>query len=202
MTEISLLYQAYAPAIRRYLARFVSQAEAEDLTQETFIKAVKGAEGFRGEASEKTWLYRIAINTLRDFLKSRAHRHEGARKRIPERELEQGDEALRENDPLATNAILGEMNDCLREFIHRLPENYSSVLVLSDLEGYAAREIVEILGVGPEAVKVRLHRARARLKQELSQGCTISYGRDNRPVCERREPRGVSAGDDPMKRGS
>ncbi len=80
-----------------------------------------------------------------------------------------------------------EMNACIREFIQRLPQNYSSVLVLSDLEGHTNQEVAEILGLTLETVKIRLHRARSRLRGELSQGCDISTTRDNELECRPKE---------------
>jgi RNA polymerase sigma-70 factor (ECF subfamily) len=91
-------------------------------------------------------------------------------------------ESLTEQD-----TIRNEMNTCIREFIQRLPESYSAVLVLSELEGYSNKEIAGILDISLEAVKIRLHRARVRLKVELSQGCQFSHNRDNVLECQRRE---------------
>lgn len=194
---ITDLYQAHASAIRHYLARFVSKAEAEDLTQEVFIKAGQGLKDFRGESSPKTWLYRIATNALCDFLKSKAYRRTQVQAGISEPELERYDDAPGQDAPLEKGAIHDEMNECIREFIHRLPELYSSVLVLGELEGYRHREIAEILDISVESVKVRLHRARARLKEELSRGCTLSYSSDNRLECERRHRPDGSGKTDP-----
>ena len=64
------LYADFYPRIMRYLRRLVGESEAEDLAQETFIKASQGLEGFRGEAQVSTWLYRIATNLAIDRLRS------------------------------------------------------------------------------------------------------------------------------------
>jgi RNA polymerase sigma-70 factor (ECF subfamily) len=63
------------------------------------------------------------------------------------------------------------MNDCIRDFVARLPENYRAVLVLSEFEGLKNAEISEILGITLDTVKIRLHRARKRLKEELETHC-------------------------------
>jgi len=181
------LYHDYSSGILRYLKRFLSDTQAEDLTQDIFIKADKGLRHFRGDASPKTWLYRIATNTLRDFLRSKSHRMNETTIHIPVQELEQIDGSISSDVSTEQGAIKDEMSACIREFILRLPENYSTVLVLSDLEGHTGQEVADILELSLEAVKVRLHRARTRLKEELSHGCDFSVNTDNTLQCQRKE---------------
>jgi len=181
------LYQAFFPDVLRYLKRFITDAQAEELAQEVFIKANKGLDSFRGESSAKTWVYRIATNTLRDFLRSKSHRYENITKHIPEQELEKCPCESNEEMSAEQAFIRKEMNDCIMEYILRLPDNYSTVLVLSDIEGHSNREIADILELSLGTVKIRLHRARARLKQELSEACILTYNSNNELECERRE---------------
>ena len=68
--EFQDIYTAFNEKVRRYLARLVGEAEAEDLTHEVFIKASKALDDFRGESSLSTWIYRIATNTALDRLRS------------------------------------------------------------------------------------------------------------------------------------
>jgi len=184
--QIEDLYQEYQAGILRYLQRFVSDSQAEDLTQETFVKAGKGLKGFRGEASPKTWLYRIATNTLRDYLRSKDHRHDEICDSISEEELERYGNSTQIETSIEGGAIRTEMNACIREFINKLPDNYSAVLVLSDLEGHSNQEIADILKLSLGDIKIRLHRARARLKVELSKGCDFSHNKDNELECQRK----------------
>ena len=185
--QTSDLYQHYFSNILRYLQRFLSDSQAEDLAQEVFIKADKGLDTFRGEASPKTWLYRIATNTLLDFLRSKSHHTDQSIIHIPVQELEKVADPTSVDLSLEQGSIRNEMNTCIKEFIQRLPENYSTVLVLSDLEGYTNQEVADILGLSLETVKIRLHRARARLKTELSQGCDFSLNSENTLECQRKE---------------
>ncbi len=173
------LYQQYFEPIKRYLGRYVGEAYAEELAQEVFIKVAKNNESFRGESSIKTWIYRIATNQAKDFLKSRYKKDSDA---ISENDLEQYDADCPEQ-----LSMTAEMNDCIKEFIHRLPSDYSSVLLLSELEENNIREISEILGISQNTTKVRLHRARAKLRDEMQQGCTVTLSCDNRMMCERKE---------------
>jgi len=184
--QITDLYNRYAANILRYLKRFLMDSVAEDLVQEVFIKANKGLGDFRGDASVKTWLYRIATNTLRDFLRSKHHHADEAIVQIPVQELEKFKD-LSPDFSIEQGAIRDEMNACINAFIQRLPENYSTVLVLRDLEGHTNQEVSDILGVSLETVKIRLYRARARLKVELSQGCDFSLSHDNALQCQPKE---------------
>ena len=185
--QIEDLYQTYHAGILRYLQRFVSESQAEDLTQEAFVKASNGLKGFRDEASPKTWLYRIATNTLRDYLRSKGHRNDAVCDSITEQELERCGNSVQIETSIEGSAIRTEMNCCIQEFIHKLPENYSAVLVLSDLEGHSNKEIADTLELTPGDVKIRLHRARARLKVELSKGCDFSHNKDNDLECQRKD---------------
>ena len=72
------------------------------------------------------------------------------------------------------------------EFVDRLPANYRAVLVLSEIEGFANREIAEITGLSLETVKIRLHRARLKLHAALEHGCTIQRDDRNEVACDRR----------------
>ena len=84
--------------------------------------------------------------------------------------------------------IRQEMNGCIRDIIQTLPETYRSVIVLSELEGMSDSEIADILGLTLPAAKIRLHRARARLKKELTTACV--FYRDDRHefACDRKTP--------------
>jgi RNA polymerase sigma-70 factor, ECF subfamily len=73
------------------------------------------------------------------------------------------------------------MSDCINEYIDALPSNYKTVLVLSDLEGLANKEVAEILGISEDNAKIRIHRARTRLKKALKSGCDYLLHRGERP---------------------
>ena len=166
----------------RYLARLVGEGEAEDLTQTVMLKVSRSLPDFRGESSVSTWIYRIATHVALDSLR---------RKRIAT--LSESDSAPDEGEVPAgaqaasveTAAIREEMNACIREFIERLPETYRTVMVLSELEGFRDREIAAILGLSLETVKIRLHRARGKLRKDLGAGCRFYRNADNDLACDR-----------------
>ncbi len=182
--EFQEIYDAYQPKILRYLIRLVGQAEAEDLTQEAFIKAGRSIRYFRGESSLSTWLYRIATHTALDRLRSRSFQRQQAAASLSDGECGSPQfitNALTgENTPTAEKQLIRkEMDSCLLGFIAGLPENYRTILVLSELEEVANNEIAEILGVTLGTVKVRLHRAKEKLKQALLLHCDSYWVEEN-----------------------
>lgn len=186
--KTSQLYQQHSEVIHNYIMKFVCESDAGDLTQEIFIKVNNNIDKFRGESSIKTWIYRIATNTVKDYLKSKDHKvRSGSQQAISEEQLSLLEVPQFEKESPESISISDEMNECIREFIHRLPYSYSTILVLSELEGYKIKEISDIMSVAINTVKVRLYRARARLKNELEAGCLISISCDDRMKCERRE---------------
>jgi RNA polymerase sigma-70 factor (ECF subfamily) len=180
------VYNAFQPKILRYMMHMVGEGEAEDLTQEVFVKVNRALGDFRGESSLSTWLYRIATNTAFDQLRSPSRR-----RTVPldppddsikndEPELIEIDVWTGEKKPLVEQQIFHqEMNACLLDHIEKLPENYRIVLMLSEYEGLGNHEIAEILGVSLDTVKVRLHRARGMLKEDLAATCDPCWVEDN-----------------------
>ena len=82
--------------------------------------------------------------------------------------------------------IRKEMSLCVREFIDRLPPNYQRVLLLSEVKGMTNQEMADILGISLENVKIRLHRARRKLKESLDEGCDFYHNEENVLVCDRK----------------
>ena len=176
------IYSAFHPKILRYLARMVGEQDAEDLTQDVFVKAYRGLENFRGESQLSTWLYRIATNAAMDKLRSSSFQRIAQLR--PSDDSIEGDQAggvdravlVKEEKHLVEKQLIREeMNDCIRGYVEKLPETYRAVLVLSEYEGLKNNEIAEILGVTLDTVKIRLHRARAKLKEELETNCEIHW---------------------------
>jgi RNA polymerase sigma-70 factor (ECF subfamily) len=187
--EFDTIHGAYRRKIHHYLDGMVGPAEAEELTQETFLKVSRALSGFRGESQLSTWIYRIATHVALDRLRSRSFQA-GLRNRSTEEDeiagaLPDTDVWSGEEKPEAPQALaLEEMNECIRGVVEALPENYRAVLVLSEFEGLKDREIAEIVGDSLGAVKIRLHRGRAKLKAALETKCM--FHRDERDVfgCE------------------
>lgn len=177
------IHDVFRPKILRYLTRLAGEADAEDLTQEVFVRVSQSLDSFRGESQLPTWIYRIATNTAIDRLRSRSFPN--MTQEMPAIEQEESKEGMfiqlrGKVSPVDQQLIRKEMNRCIRNLIKKLPEDYRIVVVLSELEELGNREIAEILQVSLSTVKIRLHRARARLRKELEDHC--SFYRDERNV--------------------
>lgn len=188
------IYTTFQPKIHGYLSRMLGGFDAEDLTQEVFVKVDKALRNFRGEAQLSTWIYRIATNAALDRLRSASFKQQ-------ERESIPGD-SIREKlaDPEDKNVWTGEkkpdadqqlirqeMNSCIREYIDQLPEDHRAVILLSEVEGFKNREIAEILEVSLDTVKIRLHRAKAGLKESLGNHCNFYLDERSELGCDRKD---------------
>ena len=87
---------------------------------------------------------------------------------------------------LDSQLVRKEMNECIRGIVDGLPENYRAVLALSEVEEFTNAEISQILGISLDVVKIRLHRARARLKKELEAKCNFYRDERNELACDRK----------------
>jgi len=184
-TKLREIYAVFQPKILRYLTCMVGESEAEDLTQEVFIKIGPALEGFRGEASLSTWIYRIATNTALDRLRSSSFQRatlNSLDQQSPTCEPEMDDKNVwtgEKTPPVEHQIFRKEMNDCVQGFIENLPEDYRTVLILNEFEGLRNKEIAEILEISLSTVKIRLHRARERLKNELMANCDSYWVENN-----------------------
>ena len=187
--DLHAIYDAYQPRISRYLSRLVGRNEAEDLTQEVFVRVGKGLKDFRGDATLSTWIYRIATNVATDMLRSRSFRNIGASRSVSpdEAPIEDVDPFTGERKPsVERQAIRKEMSSCVHEYIDGLPETYRTVVILSDVEELTNPEIAEVLGLTIETVKIRLHRGRAKLREKLETGCDFDRDEEDVLVCDRK----------------
>ncbi len=168
--EITKMVQLYSDSVYRVALRMLSSStEAEDVLQETFIKAIKSIGSFEGRSSLSTWLYRIAVNEALMVI----------RKRKPEVALV-NDENDEEDNGISVSQIVdwcclpeseflsNETREILDQAIHKLPENLRTVFILRDVEGLSILETAEALNLTETNVKTRLLRARMRLREELS----------------------------------
>jgi RNA polymerase sigma-70 factor (ECF subfamily) len=171
----------------RLLALGHDPAEAEDLTQETLVRACLGLPQFRGESSLATWVMRIAENVVQD------------RRRVAQRRPLETAEPLCDgvSENLADSATADPEEEaerrlsaeCIRGTLQTLPEQYRSAVELHDLEGLENPEIARRLGLPVSTVKIRVHRARRRLRGACEEDCEpYSDGRGN-VACRPRKPR-------------
>jgi RNA polymerase sigma-70 factor (ECF subfamily) len=139
-----------------------SHEDAEDATQDAFLQAYEHRASFRGEARPYTWLYRIAVNTALQRVR---------RLRPTEYLDETGFDDLVVSDwvgSVSRQVEQAELHATLERGLALIPEDLRVALVLRDVEGFSTAEAAEILQLSEAAVKSRLHRARAVLRQYLS----------------------------------
>lgn len=185
------IHDAFRSKILWYLTRLVGPDEAEDVAQEVFVRVGRALENFRGESQVSTWIYRIATNAALDRLRSPSFQatgqHRGSTVVIGVGAIgtEDKDVWTGEKTPSAEASLVRkEMNECIRSFIENLPADYRTVLVLSELEGMTDHEIAEIIGASLNTVKIRLHRARAKLRKELETHCSFYRDERNELACD------------------
>ena len=164
----------YQDRIYNLIFRMTGSAdEAEDIAQETFIKAYRALPGFRRGAQLFTWLYRIAVNAVYSHGRRERRRREAEGVSLDASSIggeETGgavsipDESGRSPDSAAESADIGER---VRKAILELDDEYRSVVLLRDMEGLDYGQIADLIGISRAAVKSRLHRARLELARKL-----------------------------------
>lgn len=183
--DFSDVFGDYQHPIYNYLLRMTqNKAAAEDLTQETFMRVYRNLSSFRGEASLSTWIYRIATNVCLDHFKRSGNRLAASAVSMDEIEFEGEWVADRISTSPEKLADQSEMSECVQSFIQRLSPSYRAALVLHDLQGLKNREIADVLDIPLSTVKIRLHRARNKLRESLDKGCDFSQDERNVFVCE------------------
>ena len=148
------LYEHYHEPVLRYLYQLSgSWDQAEELAQETFVRAYTGRLTFRGNSSVATWLFRIARNT---YLNSRRRQRPAE---LDTTEFHAIPDTTQHADPVQHYAA-GEQRDRIGLALRELPEEQRSILLLRDAAGLAYGEIAQVLGLSVAAVRIRLFRAR------------------------------------------
>jgi RNA polymerase sigma-70 factor (ECF subfamily) len=168
--EFSRLVEKYSGKLYQLgLKMLGNPQDAEDILQETFLKAMRGIKNFDGRASLSTWLYRIAINESLMYLR-RKHPDIISIEEPAQTESE-------DQEPLQIvdwcclpeqELLSGEVRRRIDQAIEKLPTSLRAVFVLRDIEELSTLQTAEVLGLSETAVKTRLSRARMRLREELS----------------------------------
>ena len=188
--NFSEIYGEFHPKITHYLTRLVGANEAEDVAQIVFEKVSNSLSGFKGESKISTWIFRIATNAALDRLKSSSFKRtsSGSLAPVPLQTVENLDLVFNKPTSPDQKIIREEMSECVREFVDRLPTDYRTVLILKELEGFTNKEIAEILQISIDDAKIKLHRARTRLKKELQSGCDFYHDDRSELACDRKQP--------------
>ena len=175
------IFQQDYPRIFRYIMSMVRDtAEAEDLTQETFLRAHQRRDSLRDEGARTAWLYRIATHVSLDRLRQYARRNPME----SDTDLDQVDIAEPDTPSLQQTLERDEMSECVQDYLNRLSDSYRAVILLHDMHELTASEIAQLLGESLATIKIRLHRARRKLSLALGGGCNFSHDERDILVCE------------------
>lgn len=168
MSEFKTVFDEFSLALRRYIARNVSDSAAvDDILQEVFIKAYKNSSKLKSQEKLKSWLFTIAKNTITD--------HYRADKRT---ELLAEDAAQETLEP----SFYDELSGCVRHFAQALPAGYSEVLEAYEFEELSAQQIAQKLDIPLSTVKSKIQRGRKKIKDALFECCSFEFDRDGKPV--------------------
>ena len=190
--SFSSVYDEFYTKILNYLKRLVGEFEAEEVAQIVFEKISRNLNSFKRDSKLSTWIYRVATNTALDRLKSQSFKHSFAGPLaplslgLPEVELPVSSTNSTLDSP-DKKVIRNEMSECVREFVDRLPSDYRTIIVLNELEGLTNKEIAEVLEISIDTAKIRLHRARKRLKESLADGCDFYIDERSVLACDRKQ---------------
>lgn len=163
-----LLVLKYQHRIVNLVSRYVrDQATAMDVTQEAFIKAYRGIARFRGESQFYTWLYRIAINTAKNYLVSEGRRTPDYEVDAQDAEQMGGESALKEYATPEGELLSEEISQAVQDVIARLPEDLRVAITLRELEGLSYEEIAQTMECPIGTVRSRIFRAREAIDKVL-----------------------------------
>ena len=164
-----LLVVKYQRKIFRLLSRLIrDSAEIEDVAQEAFVKAYRALPNFRGDSAFYTWLYRIAINTAKNYLVSQGRRAPTSTAAdVEDAETFDDGDHLRDLNTPDSMLVTKQVGDAVNRAIDQLPEDLRTAIVLRELEGLSYEEIAESMQCPIGTVRSRIFRAREAIALEL-----------------------------------
>lgn len=177
---------AKRPALFAYVRGIVRNVEiAEDITQETMLRAYRNISALKDHNRLAPWLYRIATNICRDQFRKYTRTREEAQG--SDSGLLSLDDLRDENAPRLDKVMeCAEMGECVQRYFAELPDSYRAVILLHDVEGMTNQEIADMLYISLETAKIRLHRARKQLRNILENVCHFYIDERGVLVCEPR----------------
>ncbi len=163
-----VLVRKYQFKIIKLISRYVSDpTEALDVSQEAFLKAYRALPGFRGDSAFYTWLYRIAINTAKNYLVAQGRRPPGSDIDAQEAEQYDGQSFLKEYETPERVLLKDEIEETVFKAIEELPEDLRTAITLREFEGMSYEEIAQTMGCPIGTVRSRIFRAREAIDNKL-----------------------------------
>ena len=168
-SAFDVLVLKYQQKVINLVTRYVHDPHiAMDVSQESFIKAYRGLKNFRGDSAFYTWLYRISINTAKNYLVSKGRRMPDDDIDAQEAEQYDGGAKLREISTPEREALTDEIQATVQNAIEALPDDLRIAITLRELEGLSYEEISETMDCPIGTVRSRIFRARESIETELA----------------------------------
>lgn len=166
--SFDLLVIKYQSRVLAIANRFVKDhAEAQDVAQESFIKAYRAIDGFRGDSAFYTWLYRIVVNTAKNYLQARKRRPQSSLALDDEEQFSDHVEALQEVETPETRLVRDQLKSLIDEAIAGLSEDLRSAICLREFDGMSYEDIAQALDCPIGTVRSRIFRAREIIDEKI-----------------------------------
>jgi len=162
-----LLVRKYQHKVVKLVARYVNPSDATDVAQEAFIKAYRALDGFQGNSAFYTWLYRIAINTAKNYLVARSRRPASQDIDVADAEAFGNADRFSEQDTPEALAVREEVRNAVIETVETLPPDLRTAITLREVEGLSYEDIAEAMDCPVGTVRSRIFRARAAIEESL-----------------------------------
>ena len=164
----NLLVLKYQSKVISLISRYVrNQADVADVAQEAFIKAYRALPNFRGESAFYTWLYRIAVNTAKNYLVSQGRRTPANDVDAEDAEYYEGSDALKEFAPPERLMLSDEIKKVIFDTLETLPEELRMAISLRELDGMSYEDIAIVMDCPVGTVRSRIFRAREAIDKKL-----------------------------------
>lgn len=165
----NLLVEKYQFRIKHLVSRFVKDShEQEDIVQESFIKAYRAISRFRGESAFYTWLYRITVNTCKNYLMAMSRRPPAQDVVVDEASLPRGGERLIESNSPEHVAQNDELVEAIKQSITALPEELKQAIQLREFDGLSYEDIAVVMNCPIGTVRSRIFRAREAIEHAIA----------------------------------
>jgi RNA polymerase sigma-70 factor (ECF subfamily) len=163
-----LLVIRYQHKVMHLVSRYVkSSGDVADVTQEAFIKAYRALASFRGDSAFYTWLYRIAVNTAKNYLVSQGRKPPGSDIDAQEADYYVGGEAMHDNSTPERALLSNEIETTLFRIVDKLPEDLRMAITLREMEGLSYEEIAAVMDCPVGTVRSRIFRAREAIDKVI-----------------------------------
>jgi RNA polymerase sigma-70 factor (ECF subfamily) len=163
-----LLVLKYQQKIMSLISRYVHDAdEVQDVAQEAFVKAYRALPNFRGDSAFYTWLYRIAINTAKNYLVSRSRRPPGRDVDLEDAQFMESADQLRDAQTPENSLFGEELRAVVNETLADLPDDLRAAVTLREFDGLSYEEIAEVMECPVGTVRSRIFRAREAIDKRV-----------------------------------